>query len=251
MHYYQHHIGDFIKATSRLSDSQSMAYLRLIWMYYDKEKPLKPDSKLLSFQIGTSVEDTELILESFFVLCEDGWHNTRCDKEIAEYHEMLNKRSSAGKASAERRKNKGSADDEQVLNTSSTDVQLTNNHKPITNNHKPSVGAVAPAKKASRMTEDWQLPKAWGEWAVAEHNLSADAVRLEASKFRDYWLAKAGKDGAKLDWSATWRNWVRNSLDFSPAAKPGYQNQGDRNQDVLQGLTRGFVGGGNVKLLGS
>ena len=251
MHYYQHHIGDFIKATSRLSDSQSMAYLRLIWMYYDKEKPLKPDSKLLSFQIGTSVEDTELILESFFVLCEDGWHNTRCDKEIAEYHEMLNKRSSAGKASAERRKNKGSTHDEQVLNTSSTDVQLTNNHKPITNNHKPSVGAVAPAKKASRMTEDWQLPKAWGEWAVAEHNLSADAVRLEASKFRDYWLAKAGKDGAKLDWSATWRNWVRNSLDFSPAAKPGYQTQGDRNQDVLQGLTRGLVGGGNVKLLGN
>lgn len=101
------------------------------------------------------------------------------------------------------------------------------------------------------MTEDWQLPKAWGEWAVAEHNLSADTVRLEASKFRDYWLAKAGKDGAKLDWSATWRNWVRNSLDFSPVAKPGYQTQGDRNQDVLQGLTRGLVGGGNVKLLGN
>jgi hypothetical protein len=28
--------------------------------------------------------------------------------------------------------------------------------------------------------------------------------------FRDYWIAKAGKDGLKLDWTATWRNWVRN-----------------------------------------
>ena len=79
----------------------------------------------------------------------------------------------------------------------------------------------------------------------------AEEGQLVAYKFRDYWLAKAGKDGAKLDWSATWRNWVRNSLEFSPAAKPGFQTQGERNQDVLQGLTRGAVGGGNVKLLGS
>ena len=28
--------------------------------------------------------------------------------------------------------------------------------------------------------------------------------------FRDYWIAKAGKDGVKLDWLATWRNWIRN-----------------------------------------
>lgn len=28
--------------------------------------------------------------------------------------------------------------------------------------------------------------------------------------FRDYWIAKPGKDGVKLDWTATWRNWVRN-----------------------------------------
>lgn len=28
--------------------------------------------------------------------------------------------------------------------------------------------------------------------------------------FRDYWIAKPGKDGRKLDWTATWHNWVRN-----------------------------------------
>ena len=63
MHYYQHHIGDFIKATARLTDGQSMAYLRLLWMYYDTEKPLKPDTKVLAFQIGTTIEETELLLE--------------------------------------------------------------------------------------------------------------------------------------------------------------------------------------------
>jgi len=29
-------------------------------------------------------------------------------------------------------------------------------------------------------------------------------------RFRDYWIAKPGKDGVKVDWLATWRNWVRN-----------------------------------------
>jgi uncharacterized protein YdaU (DUF1376 family) len=135
MHYYQHHIGDFIKATARLSDNQTMGYLRLLWMYYDSEKPLKPDTKILAFQIGASVEDTELLLESFFVLCENGWHQTRCDKEIEDYREFLNKKSSAGKASAERRKNNRATGVEQPLNSSSSDVQLTTNQQPLTTNH--------------------------------------------------------------------------------------------------------------------
>jgi uncharacterized protein YdaU (DUF1376 family) len=135
MHYYQHHIGDFIKATARLSDAQAMGYLRLLWMYYDSEKPLKSDTKILAFQIGATVEDTKLLLESFFVLCENGWHQTRCDKEIEDYREFLNKKSNAGKASAERRKNKSLTDVQQVFNSSATDEQLTTNQQPLTTNH--------------------------------------------------------------------------------------------------------------------
>ena len=132
MHYYQHHIGDFIKATSRLTDNQAMAYLRLLWMYYDTEKPLKPDTKVLAFQIGATVEETELLLESFFVLCENGWHHSRCDQEIAEYRAFLEKKSNAGRASAERRKHNSATDVQQVLNECSMDVQLNTNHKPLT-----------------------------------------------------------------------------------------------------------------------
>lgn len=35
----------------------------------------------------------------------------------------------------------------------------------------------------------------------------------EGAKFRDYWQARAGKEGVKLDWQATWRNWVRRSIE--------------------------------------
>jgi len=138
MHYYQHHIGDFIKATARLSDSQSMAYLRLLWMYYDSEKPLKAEAKLLAFQVGAPEPDVELILQSFFLLEEDGWHQKRCDKEIADYRAHLEKKSNAGRASAERRKNNSSTGVQQVFNDSSTNHKpLTTNQQPITKNHKP------------------------------------------------------------------------------------------------------------------
>jgi uncharacterized protein YdaU (DUF1376 family) len=133
MHYYQHHIGDFIKATARLSDSQTMAYLRLLWMYYDTEKPLILDTELLAFQIGTSIQDTELLLRTFFILTDEGWKQTRCEEEILDYREFRNKKSMAGKASAEQRKNTRSTPVEQPFNDSLTDVQLTTNHKPITN----------------------------------------------------------------------------------------------------------------------
>ena len=139
MHYYQHHIGDFIKATSRLSDGQTMAYLRLLWMYYDSEKPLKPDTEILAFKIGASQGDTQLLLDSYFILCENGWHQKRCDLEIEEYRGLLTKKSTAGKASAEQRRNKRLAGVEQVLNSSSTDEQLTNNQEPIIQEGKPSL----------------------------------------------------------------------------------------------------------------
>ena len=31
-----------------------------------------------------------------------------------------------------------------------------------------------------------------------------------ADRFRDFWIAQPGTKGVKLDWDATWRNWVRN-----------------------------------------
>jgi uncharacterized protein YdaU (DUF1376 family) len=159
MHYYQHHIGDFIKATARLSDTQAMGYLRLLWMYYDSEKPLKPDVKVLAFQIGSTVEDTELLLESFFILCENGWHHTRCDKEIADYRSFLDKKSNAGKASAERRKNKSSTDVQHLLNNSLTVEQLTTNHKPLTTNQKPkkdsATSVACPDSVSQQVWNDW------------------------------------------------------------------------------------------------
>jgi len=78
-----------------------------------------------------------------------------------------------------------------------------------------------PDARGTRLSADWRLPKAWGEWALQERpTWNADAVRAVSERFRDHWIAKPGKDGRKADWLATWRNWVRRESDPQPASAP-------------------------------
>lgn len=69
----------------------------------------------------------------------------------------------------------------------------------------------APSAKSPRGTalpQDWTLPDHWKTWAEKERP-DVDVVTASES-FRDFWIAKPGKDGRKADWQATWRNWIRN-----------------------------------------
>lgn len=124
MHYYQHHIGDFIKDTSFLTNEEVGVYVKLIWLYYDSEKPLPNDIFTLSMK--TNARDVQPIvtglLDMYFTLQEDGWHHTRCDQTISEYHKQLDTASKAGRASAEKRK----------LNASPTTVQHESNDRSTT-----------------------------------------------------------------------------------------------------------------------
>lgn len=61
--------------------------------------------------------------------------------------------------------------------------------------------------RATRFSLD-ELPREWAEFCLDER---ADVDPLAVfARFKDHWVAKPGKDGTKLDWTATWRNWVRN-----------------------------------------
>jgi uncharacterized protein YdaU (DUF1376 family) len=111
-----------------LSPIEDIAYRRLLDAYYLSERPLNSGITIVARQIGMREfeQEVQLVLEEFFLLSDDGWTNQRADKEIAHFHSKIEQASRAGKASAERR-----------LNARSTDVQPTNNHKPITNNQEP------------------------------------------------------------------------------------------------------------------
>lgn len=74
----------------------------------------------------------------------------------------------------------------------------------------PAAVPAAGSKKGTRLTAEWELPEEWGRWAEQERRLKPAQVLSIADRFKDFWISKAGKDACKLDWQATWRNWVRN-----------------------------------------
>jgi hypothetical protein len=88
----------------------------------------------------------------------------------------------------------------------------------------------APAKKAERGSRFalTQLPDDWLSF-VRKTRPDLDPQATFAM-FRDYWTARPGKDGRKLDWAATWRNWVRaQRATGKPAtaeAKPAFLRDG-------------------------
>jgi phage replication O-like protein O len=63
-----------------------------------------------------------------------------------------------------------------------------------------------PSATGTRLTLE-RLPDEWQTYCAAKRPDLDPASVWE--NFRDYWIAKPGKDGRKADWAATWRRWVR------------------------------------------
>ena len=61
--------------------------------------------------------------------------------------------------------------------------------------------------RGTRLPTDWTLPDDWADWAEKER--PDLLVYKTADSFRDFWISKPGAGGMKLNWEATWRNWVR------------------------------------------
>ena len=91
MNYYEHHIGDYAEATAHLSFVEDAAYSRMIRKYYATEKPLPADIKAVQRLVGARTKEerdaVQVVLEEFFTLQDDGWHQRRCDADILKYQD--------------------------------------------------------------------------------------------------------------------------------------------------------------------
>ena len=61
--------------------------------------------------------------------------------------------------------------------------------------------------RPTRIPADWSPSSELIDWAKKERP-DLD-LRMEIDSFRDYWTARAGQNATKLDWDATFRNWIR------------------------------------------
>jgi hypothetical protein len=72
------------------------------------------------------------------------------------------------------------------------------------------------ARKAVRLGRDWQPDPIVGKAAEMIAAWQPGELERELAKFKNYWLAKGGKDAAKLNWQRTWINWLISADERKP-----------------------------------
>ena len=185
---------------------QHGAYTLLIDSCYDREvfPTLEQALEWTWASTEAEVEAVKFVLSRYFVLDKDGCYvQDRILQELLHYH----KNADTNKRIADEREAKRRA---KHTNRAQVVDEAPPNQEPLTTNNKP----IKDNKRGSRLAQDWFLSKSLGEWAQQERP-DLD-VRQVAEQFKDYWIAQAGQKGVKLDWDATWRNWVRNTKAVKP-----------------------------------
>lgn len=226
MNHYPHHIGDFNNATRHLTRVERSLYRDMLELYYDTEQPLNSDpAKIARRVLASSDSEREalnLVLEEFFVLQDDGWHNTRCDAEIAKYKGQIEQASRAGKASAAKRYGKNLTTVERPFNQPEPEPE------PI--EAKASVASKLPTCPTEKLIESYQtiLPELPGVRVI-------DKARKKLLKDRWEWVLTSTKpDGTRraeneeqaTEWFKSYFEMTRES-DFLMGRTPrtnGHQN---------------------------
>jgi uncharacterized protein YdaU (DUF1376 family) len=201
MHYYKRNLGDYAKKAGRLTMLQHGAYTLLIDSCYDREifPTLEQALEWTWASTEAEVEAVKFVLSRFFELDKDGCYvQDRILQELLHYHKNAdtNKRI-ADEREAKRREN--STKRVQVVN------EATPNHKPLTINQEP----IEKKTLGKRLASDFSFPKEWEDFCQQTRPELSPVKTFD--QFKDYWIAQAGQKGVKLDWFATWRNWVRST----------------------------------------
>ena len=77
-----------------------------------------------------------------------------------------------------------------------------------------SAAVATPPKepRGHRLPDDW-TPTDCDANVRAASGQTTEWINSEFEKFHDYWLAISGAKGRKVDWDATWRNWIRRAIE--------------------------------------
>lgn len=261
MNHYAKHIGDYLKDTAHLSATEEGIYTRLLDQYYSREKPLPLDfdkcCKLARACNEAERDAVAMVISEFFQQREDGYHQRRCDLEIAAYQRKAEHNRTVGKLGGRPRQFGGgggvphgtkptpkpSSNPDGIHPGSETQVVSEGkpgsnpSHKPIANNQQQPPN---PRKRGlefdagSVSLPDWLPPEVWASWVRHRveigKRLTGEAVKGQLKKlgiWRD-----AGHDPVVV---------IRNSIDngwqglFEPKSAPLIPPTGPRH-----GLASGY-----------
>lgn len=213
MNFFKLYIGDYQRDTADLSLAEHGAYLLMLQHYYATERPL-PQGKALHRMLRAADKDErdaiDVIVARFWTLTEAGLINERAGIEIAKAGDQAetNRRIAREREAARRA---ARTEHESCTNRVTNDQP---NQTPDTRHQPPTLRSGG--RRATRLPDEW-VP---GDeaWDRATEALGADSARRELERFRNHWKAKGER---RLDWCATWRNWVMKAEDYAKSGRSG------------------------------
>lgn len=209
------YVGDYLGDTQRLTTLQHGAYLLLMLDYWRNGPP--PDDDVVLQQITkldrASWKKQRDALCRLFQITDGHWRHKRIDRELVNAAANAERRSSKARAAAQARWNDAPSNAQSMPEALLVECPPPS---PSPRRRTPDKSGVA-TQRANRLPPDFAVPEEWLLWAIEDRAWARADAETEAATFVDHWHAKSGRDATKLDWQATWRNWVRNSRRSSKA----------------------------------
>lgn len=147
MNFWNRHIGDIIRDTVSLTMLEDGAYNRLLDQYYQTERPLPLDRKMI-YRLARATSAAErkacdFVMETFFRKEEDGYHQKRCDVEIAAYQKKQRMAQASANARWNRSEGNANADANASSSHDASDMRTHsegNAHQaPVANHQSPEI----------------------------------------------------------------------------------------------------------------
>ena len=224
MNFYQHHIGDYLTKTAHLTLIEHGAYRRLLDVYYSTERMLPLDIKAIYRLIMARSKDeqaaVDTVLSEFFDATENGYRQTRCDREIGLCNKNRDNGKKGGRPSAHR--NPEETQTEPRLNPEETQTEPKgkgpNTQYPIPNKKQKNITPSADAddekfNPASILKTMGVSDSVISDWLAMRKHKRANATKtaisgIEREAIKSGWdmqsvlayCCERGWTGFKADW---------------------------------------------------
>jgi len=135
MHYYTFNIADYRKDTGHLSTLEHGIYRQLLDWYYLEEVPIPKETQTVirRLRLGSEsdIQSLQNVLNDFFFLQDDGYHQLRCDDQIHKYHGKAEVNKVNGKLGGRPKKT------QPVISGNPVESESKGNQEPRTINQEP------------------------------------------------------------------------------------------------------------------
>jgi len=241
------YIADYLSATSRLTTEQHGAYLLLLMDYWKSGAP--PDNDAVLAQITKLSPDAwanaRTMLEPFFEIKDGAWFQSRVENEMvkANHNKKANKERGLKGAQA-RWGNKNAPSIVEAYSEQCSADSTSPSPSPSSTNIKKKENNANSVSCPSSVD-----PQIWNDWMIVRKDKKAKTLTLTGWNRFVNQVEKAGWTLEQAISHCCLKNWISFEASWIDEGKARVAN---KTENVMAGLTRGLVGGGNnVKLLGN